>query len=98
MGHGDPVIPVADREFDRVVSLPIWPGMTDDDVERVVAAIEQVLRPRLLAGDDVPDGFARCATPGRGVRAAASTRKLGEHRMPARSSRQSHGNRRPPQP
>ena len=37
--------PVATREFERVVSLPIWPGMTTGDIERVVSGVEQVLRP-----------------------------------------------------
>jgi dTDP-4-amino-4,6-dideoxygalactose transaminase len=36
-------LPVADREFERVISLPIWPGMSDADVERVCAALEHVL-------------------------------------------------------
>jgi dTDP-4-amino-4,6-dideoxygalactose transaminase len=31
--------PGASREFERVVSLPIYPGMTDDEVERVIAAL-----------------------------------------------------------
>ena len=36
--------PVATREFDRVISLPIWPGMSDEDVDRVVSGLEGVLR------------------------------------------------------
>jgi dTDP-4-amino-4,6-dideoxygalactose transaminase len=47
--EGD-AFPAADREFERVISLPIWPGMTDADVDRVVAAIRDVLRPRLVSG------------------------------------------------
>jgi dTDP-4-amino-4,6-dideoxygalactose transaminase len=35
--------PVATHEYERVVSLPIWPGMTDADVERVVSGLETVL-------------------------------------------------------
>jgi perosamine synthetase len=35
--------PVATREFERVISLPIWPGMTTDDVDRVVSGLETVL-------------------------------------------------------
>lgn len=34
--------PVASREFDRVVSLPIYPGMTDGEVERVMAMLLDV--------------------------------------------------------
>ena len=35
--------PVADREFQRVLSLPLWPGMTQADVERVVGTIDGIL-------------------------------------------------------
>lgn len=35
--------PNADREFWRVISLPIWPGMRPDDVTRVVGALESIL-------------------------------------------------------
>lgn len=34
--------PVASREFERVVSLPIYPGMTDETVERVIAVLRDV--------------------------------------------------------
>lgn len=35
--------PVATREYERVMSLPLWPGMTNADVDRVVGALEGVL-------------------------------------------------------
>jgi Predicted pyridoxal phosphate-dependent enzyme apparently involved in regulation of cell wall biogenesis len=35
--------PVATREYERVISLPIWPGMTEDDVDRVGSGLEAVL-------------------------------------------------------
>jgi dTDP-4-amino-4,6-dideoxygalactose transaminase len=35
--------PGAEREFPRVISLPIWPGMADADVDRVVAALADAL-------------------------------------------------------
>ena len=35
--------PVATREYARVISLPIWPGMTRADVSRVVNALAVVL-------------------------------------------------------
>jgi perosamine synthetase len=38
-------LPVATREFERVVSLPIWPGMTDANLDRVVAALGAILGP-----------------------------------------------------
>ena len=42
-GARDESFPVAEREYQRVISLPIWPGMTTDDVERVVAALGGIL-------------------------------------------------------
>ena len=36
--------PVATREFDRVLSLPLWPGLSDEDVLRVVDALAEILR------------------------------------------------------
>jgi len=38
-------LPIASREFERVVSLPIWPGMTDANLDRVVAALGAILGP-----------------------------------------------------
>ncbi len=35
--------PVAEAASERVLSLPIWPGMSDADVEDVVVAVEKVL-------------------------------------------------------
>ena len=35
--------PVASAEYERVVSLPIWPGMSDDDVHRVVDTLSGIL-------------------------------------------------------
>jgi len=31
--------PVATHEFDRVISLPLWPGISTTDVERVVGGL-----------------------------------------------------------
>ena len=36
-------LPVATRLFERVISLPLWPGMTESDIERVASALEGVL-------------------------------------------------------
>lgn len=38
-------LPVASREFWRVISLPIWPGMTAADLDRVVDALGSILAP-----------------------------------------------------
>lgn len=35
--------PVATREYKRVISLPIWPGMTADEVQRVVFTVVSIL-------------------------------------------------------
>jgi dTDP-4-amino-4,6-dideoxygalactose transaminase len=35
--------PVATEEYGRVISLPIWPGMSDDDVQRVVDALTSIV-------------------------------------------------------
>ncbi len=34
--------PRAEREFQRCLSLPIYPGMTDRDVDRVIAAVTEI--------------------------------------------------------
>jgi dTDP-4-amino-4,6-dideoxygalactose transaminase len=36
-------LPVATEEYERVVSLPLWPGMGVSDVDRVVSGLEAVL-------------------------------------------------------
>jgi dTDP-4-amino-4,6-dideoxygalactose transaminase len=36
---------VATREFERVISLPLWPGMTASDLDRVVGAFCDILPP-----------------------------------------------------
>lgn len=36
--------PVASAEFERVVSLPIYPGMTDDQVSRVIDAVLDIVK------------------------------------------------------
>jgi len=37
----DQDFPVASREFERVISLPIYSRMSDDDVERVIGAVQR---------------------------------------------------------
>ena len=37
--------PGADGQYPRVISLPIWPGMTASDIQRVVDAMELALEP-----------------------------------------------------
>ena len=35
--------PIAAAEYERVISLPIWPGMTDGDIRRVIATLAAIL-------------------------------------------------------
>lgn len=35
--------PIAKREYQRVLSLPIYPGMTDEDVDDVIAAVVRII-------------------------------------------------------
>ena len=41
--HGEQAVPGADRYYARALSLPLFVGMTDADVERVVDALQAVL-------------------------------------------------------
>ena len=36
LGHRRGTCPVAEAFYDRVLSLPMFPAMTDDDVQRVI--------------------------------------------------------------
>lgn len=36
--------PAAEAAFERLLTLPLFPGMTDDDVADVIAAVEKVIR------------------------------------------------------
>jgi perosamine synthetase len=39
-------LPVATAEFERVISLPIWPGMRPSDLDRVVRTVEEIVDAR----------------------------------------------------
>jgi dTDP-4-amino-4,6-dideoxygalactose transaminase len=41
-GYEDRTFPVACAEFNRMFSLPIYPGMTDEDVDDVIGAVVEV--------------------------------------------------------
>ena len=43
--HGDFV--VAEREYERYLSLPIFPGMTDAEIEAVISSVLAVVRMNL---------------------------------------------------
>ncbi len=42
-GYAPGDLPIAAAEFERVISLPIWPGMSIADVDRVVEALRAIL-------------------------------------------------------
>ena len=35
--------PVAENAYERMITLPIWPGMTDEDASDVIAAIDKIV-------------------------------------------------------
>ncbi len=39
-------VPVTDRVGEELLSLPLYPGLTDDGAERVVTALAEALRTR----------------------------------------------------
>ncbi|MBT5470786.1 MAG: UDP-4-amino-4,6-dideoxy-N-acetyl-beta-L-altrosamine transaminase [Nitrospina sp.] len=43
MGYKKGDWPIAESMYHRLISLPMWPGMTDDDVEDVIFAVKKVL-------------------------------------------------------
>ena len=43
LGARERDFPTATREFHRVISLPLWPGMGDASVDRVIEALEAIL-------------------------------------------------------
>lgn len=42
LGYGDGDFPISEAMHQRVLSLPLWPGMSDTQVERVVRAVRVV--------------------------------------------------------
>ena len=42
-GYRPEDLPTATAMFDRIVSLPVFPGMTDEDVDDVIAAVRRVV-------------------------------------------------------
>lgn len=42
LGYGEGDFPISEAMHQRVLSLPLWPGMSDAQVERVVAAVKAV--------------------------------------------------------
>jgi len=47
-GTGPGLCPIAEAAYEQILSLPIFPAMRDEDVARVVAAIEALQAPRLV--------------------------------------------------
>ena len=44
-GHKPGDFPVAEEAFGQIVSLPIWPAMSDNDVDYVIEAVRDVISP-----------------------------------------------------
>jgi dTDP-4-amino-4,6-dideoxygalactose transaminase len=45
-GYAPGDLPVANLQYEREISLPIYPDLTNDEVDYVVGALEGILRPR----------------------------------------------------
>lgn len=43
LGYGRGHWPVAEDAYERMISLPLWPGMSDSDVDDVIGAVRKVL-------------------------------------------------------
>ena len=43
-GYKSKDVPVAYREYQRLVSLPLYPRMTDDDVTDVIEAVGEIVK------------------------------------------------------
>lgn len=42
-GYAKGLCPVAEAQYERMLTLPLWPGMGDDDVEDVITAVHKVV-------------------------------------------------------
>ena len=45
-GYAPSDLPIAGSQFEREISLPIYPDLSDDDVDYVVERLAEVIRPR----------------------------------------------------
>jgi perosamine synthetase len=43
LGYGKGLCPQAESQYERLVTLPLWAGMTDEDATDVVAAVDKVV-------------------------------------------------------
>jgi len=43
LGTGPGLCPVAEAAYERIITLPIFPGMTDEDVQDVITAVSKVV-------------------------------------------------------
>ncbi len=43
LGYGKGQWPVAESAYERIISLPIWPGMTDVDIQDTITGVSKVL-------------------------------------------------------
>jgi perosamine synthetase len=43
LGYAKGLCPVAEAQYERLITLPLWPGMSDADVDDVIAAVKKVI-------------------------------------------------------
>lgn len=46
LGYEPGLCPVAEQEYEGLLSLPMWPGLTDDEQDRVVQLVVEATAPR----------------------------------------------------
>ena len=44
VGTGLGLCPIAEEAYEQIISLPMFPGMTDEDVEKVIDKVKQVIK------------------------------------------------------
>ncbi len=43
LGTGQGLCPVAEAAYEQILSLPVFPGLSDGDVERVIAEVRRAV-------------------------------------------------------
>ena len=46
LGYKRGICPIAEQEYEGLLSLPMWPGLTDDEQDRVVRLVVEATAPR----------------------------------------------------
>ncbi len=69
LGYKPGAFPVTEAAAERILSLPMHPHLTREEIERVVGALRQAVRPRSFA---MAAGAATAANNGRGANGSAN--------------------------